>query len=70
MVRYHLRVAIKEALATPKNVNPAQQNDRQADAKKDPQGNDRITVRVNGGENHFLKIAFRFRASFVGFKEG
>lgn len=70
MVRDHLRVTIKEAFANPKNVNSAQQNDRQADAKKDPQGKDRITVRVNGSENHFLKIAFRFPASSVGLKEG
>jgi hypothetical protein len=27
-------------------------------------------VRVNGSENHFLKIAFRFPASSVGLKEG
>jgi hypothetical protein len=50
MISHHFRIAIEQPPPDAKNVNAAQDYDREADAEKDAERKNRIAVGVNDGE--------------------
>ncbi len=64
MIGRDVRVPTKVALAISKNVNAARKDEYETDAEEDSQGQNRITMGMDGGQVHFSpKIACQNRAA-------
>jgi hypothetical protein len=58
MIGHDFRIPIEKPFSNSENVNPAEEDKRKADTKKNSQGEYGFAVSVNDSKKHLLRIVF------------